>query len=153
MHTLDRFDRQIIKALQENARVSLSDLGRRIGLSTSACSRRIGRLEHEQVLLGYTANVAPAALNASTEVRVQVTLESQTEATLRAFEKAIRQVPEVVSCDLMAGTVDYAVQVAVADLAAYEKLHRQVLSALPGVARLESSFVLRNIIRRRQAMA
>ena len=150
---LDSFDRKIVRALQRDGRRSLSDVAASVGLSTSACSRRVQRLEQDGILTGYAALVAPAALDAGTEVRVQVTLDSQTEATLRRFETAIREVSEVVSCDLMAGSVDYTVQVAVANLEAYEHLHRRVLSSLPGVARLESSFVLRSIVRRRQPTA
>ncbi|MEM1261478.1 MAG: Lrp/AsnC family transcriptional regulator [Pseudomonadota bacterium] len=150
MQALDPLDARLVRALQHNARLSMTELGQRVGLSTSACSRRIARLEATGVLVEYRATVAPAVLNAGTEVRVQVTLDSQTESTLQTFESAIRRVPEVLSCELMAGGVDYAVKVAVADLAAYEQLHRRVLSALPGVARIESSFVLRNIVSRSQ---
>ncbi len=148
--TLDRYDRQIVRQLQSDARTSVSDLGQLVGLSTSACSRRLARLERVGAITGYRAILATSVVGAGTEIWVQVTLESQKESVLTRFERAIREVPQVLACDLMAGSVDYSVQLAVADLADYEHLHRHVLSALPGVARIESSVVLRNIVKRLQ---
>ena len=147
---LTQADTRILALLQRRGRATLNEIGRAVGLSASACSRRLAQLLDSGAIRGFHAHLDPRLLDMQTTVIVQVSLSSQSEATLSAFERAVADIPSVLSCDLMSGAVDYVVRVAVRDLAAYENLHREVLAMLPGVARIESSFVLRGIVDRPQ---
>ncbi|MBT5138960.1 MAG: Lrp/AsnC family transcriptional regulator [Acidimicrobiaceae bacterium] len=142
---LDATDRAIIAELQRDGRathVALADL---VHLSPSACLRRVRRLEDEGVISGYVARLDREAVGLGTTVFIEISLNSQNEDLLDEFENAVRQVPEVVSCYLMAGNSDYLVKVAVADVADYERIHRTHMARLPGVANLRSSFALRAV--------
>lgn len=145
---LDGLDRRILDAIQGDGRISNADLAERVGLSPSACHRRLRRLEEEGVVEGYVALVSPAALGRGTSVFVQITLDRQQEQDLRAFEAKVMECPEVMECYLMAGDSDYLLRVVVADGADYERLHTQTLTRLPGVARVRSSFTLRTVAKR-----
>ena len=104
------------------------------------------RLEEAGVIQGYQARVNRKALGLSMTVIVHVSLNSQNQDLLKAFEDAVAKAPSVVSCHLMSGEDDYLVTVMARDLADYERIHKEQLSRLPGVARLKSSFVLRDIV-------
>lgn len=125
-----------------------ADLAAAVGLSPSATLRRTRALERGGVIDGYVALVNPAAIGRGTTVFVEITLDNQSEAQLDRFEAAIADCPEVVSCHLMAGDADYLVQVVCADVKDFERVHRDWLSKLPGIARLRSSFALRAICQR-----
>lgn len=148
---ITRTDKKILALLQKDGRASVTDIGERVGLSASACSRRLAQLQKSGAIRGFHATLAPEILDMQTMAIVQVSLSSQSETSLRAFENAIARTRAVLSCDLMSGSVDYLLRIAVKDIAAYESLHREVLAMLPGVARIESSFVLRGIVDRQQA--
>ncbi|MEO0996698.1 MAG: Lrp/AsnC family transcriptional regulator [Pseudomonadota bacterium] len=150
MNDVDTIDRKILAALQRDARQSMAAIGDAVGLSASACSRRVAQLQRDGRIVRFAAELSPELLDAATTVIVHVSLASQSESSLRAFEAAVGRCREVVTCDLVSGGVDYTLRIAVRDLAGYERLHREVLSALPGVARLESNFVLRPIVSRGQ---
>ena len=145
---MDRIDFKILTLLQENGRLSNSDLAKRINLSPSACHRRVRQLEAAGVIDGYVAVVNKAAMGRPTSVFAEVNLERQNEETLDAFEKAARDCPDILECYLMAGDTDYLLHIAVADAADYERFHRQHLSTFPGVARIRSSFALRTVCKR-----
>jgi Lrp/AsnC family transcriptional regulator, leucine-responsive regulatory protein len=143
--SLDALDRRLLTVLQAEGRISNADLADRIGLSASACHRRLKRLEEDGVITGYAALVDPVAVGRGSVVFVQITLDRQQDHDLRAFEEAVGRCPEVMECYLMAGESDYLVRVLVADGRDYERLHTQVLTRLPGVARVRSSFTLRTV--------
>ncbi len=145
---LDALDRTILTELQRDGRLSNTDLAATIGLSASATLRRTRSLERRGIIDGYVALVDPARLGRGTTVFVEITLDNQSESKLDRFEAAIATCPEVVSCHLMAGDADYLVQVACADVEDYERVHRDWLSTLPGVARIRSSFALRAVCQR-----
>lgn len=145
---LDRIDIRLLRELMTDARVSQVDLADKIGLSATACARRIRQLENAGILRGYRADLDPIALGLVTTVIVHITLEKQSEDFLRAFEAAIAKCPDVVSCHLMAGSDDYLVQVVARGIEDFERIHKQQLSRMPGVARLHSSFALREVVRR-----
>ena len=145
---LDALDRTILNQLQRDGRLSNAELASRIGLSPSATLRRIRALERRGVIDGYVALVDPTAIGRSTTVFVEITLDNQSEAKLDRFEAAIAGCPEVVACHLMAGDADYLVQVTCADVGDFERVHRDWLSTLPGVARIRSSFALRTVCHR-----
>jgi Lrp/AsnC family leucine-responsive transcriptional regulator len=142
---LDATDHRVLRALQADGRMTNQDLAQRVGLSPSACHRRVARLEAAGVIAGYAALVDPRALGRGTTVFVHVTLDRQTDEALAAFEAAVAASPDIVECHLMSGESDYLVKVAAADLPDFERIHRSDLSRLPGVARLQSSFTLRTV--------
>ncbi len=142
---LDATNRAILNALQEDGRISNAALAARVNLSPSACLRRVRRLEESGVIAGYVALLDPVVLGRATDVFVEISLESQAEEVLDAFEAVVADAPEVMSCHLMAGTSDYLVHVVVADVGDYERLHRTHLAKLPGVTTIHSSFAIRTV--------
>ena len=142
---LDALDRAILGALLEDGRLSQVELVERIPLSATAIARRIRALEERGVIQGYQARISRQALGLTMTVIVQISLKSQNEDLLKAFEEAIASAPSVVSCHLMSGEDDYLVTVLARDLADFERIHKEQLSRLPGVARLKSSFALRQV--------
>nr|WP_316653879.1 Lrp/AsnC family transcriptional regulator [uncultured Gellertiella sp.] len=146
MADLDSMDVAILRALQQNGRMSNADLANKIGLSPSACSRRLDHLEKSGVISGYHARLANHALDYKTMVIVHISLSGQFAKTLAEFEAAVKRCPNVLVCYLMSGEYDYILRVAARDLADYERIHRDWLSALPHVVKINSSFALREII-------
>ncbi|HUC61581.1 MAG TPA: Lrp/AsnC family transcriptional regulator [Alphaproteobacteria bacterium] len=142
---LDRIDRNILTQLQDDGRLSNSDLAERVGLSPSPCLRRVRALEAAGVIRKYAALVDPAAVDLAVSVFVSVTLEKQIEERLEAFEAAVVSRPEVLECYLMTGEADYLLRVVVADLAAYERFLKDHLTRIPGVASIKSSFALKQV--------
>ncbi len=148
---LDGTDRAIIRLLRLNARRPNSEIAAEVGLSPSACHRRIRMLEEEGVIRGYT--VVTGAIEGESrgvDVLVQVTLERQTEDYLARFEHAVRQCPEIRECFLMTGGVDYWLRVQTDSVAAYEAIHSEILSRMPGVTRISSSIAMRDALRPRK---
>ncbi|WP_134726849.1 Lrp/AsnC family transcriptional regulator [Paracoccus luteus] len=146
MEHLDATDRRILSVLQKDGRISNADLAARVNLSASACHRRVQRLEEAGFIAGYVALLNPRSLGRTTTVFVEITLSGQADEVLDAFEKAVRTIPDVLECHLMAGTADYLVKVLAADTDDFARIHRQYLSRLPGVAQMHSSFSLRTVL-------
>lgn len=142
---LDRYDRALLQVLQREGRITNSELAARVHLSESACLRRVRNLETLGLIEGYAALINQQKAGCPVDVFVSITLERQERADLRAFEEAIRKVPEVMECYLMSGEYDYLVRVVVADTADFERVHSQHLTSLPHVARVHSSFALRTV--------
>ena len=145
---LDQFDRKILTTLAADGRLTAVELASRVGLSPSACTRRLQALEAEKVIRGYHAILDAEAINLGIIAFVEITLERQNDDTLRAFETALAECPNVLSCHLMSGSSDYLIRIAARDLADFERMHANVLGHLPGVARIESKFALREAIDR-----
>ena len=140
---LDAVDRSILRALQRDGRLSNVRLAAEVHLSESACLRRTRALEDAGVIARYKAEVDPRAVGLPDNVFVQIALSRQDQDDLDHFERAVRDVPEVMECYLMTGEFDYLLRVVVADASDYERVHRNRLTRLPGVARVHSSFALR----------
>lgn len=149
MYEIDALDRKIIRQLRLNSRISNVDLGKEIGLSASACLRRIGLMEKAGIIRGYTAIVDVMGEEAIAVI-IQITLERQTEEYLNRFEAAVRKYPEIRECFLMTGGSDYMLRVDVESAGAFERIHKEILSALPGVLRINSSFSIRNVLSTRE---
>ena len=147
MIKLDRIDRAILAALQQDGRLSNVELAERVGLSESACSRRVHRLHEQQVISHYTAHLNAAVVGLPGTVFVDVSLSDQREESLNRFEDAVKAVDEVMECYLMSGEKDYLMKVAVTDAADFERVHN-ILTRLPGVDRVHSSFTLRPVLKR-----
>lgn len=149
MAALDAIDSNIIRLLRSDARMSNAKLAAGVGLSQSACLRRLRLLERSGVIRGYTVLLDEPADGHATVVIVQVTLERQTDDFLRRFEAAVRKCAEVTECDLMSGQADYVLRVEARNAADYERIHTEVLSQLPGVARIQSNFAIRTVVKGR----
>lgn len=145
---LDTFDRKIIRALAADGRMTAVDLAGKVGLSPSACTRRLQALEAAGVIAGYRAVIDPNAVGLGITAFVEITLDRQSDEALRAFEAALAKCPNVLSCHLMSGSSDYLIRVAARDLTDFQHLHANVFGHLPGVARIESKFALREAIDR-----
>ena len=143
--TVDKFDLAILKVLQEDARASLQDISKRVGLSPTPCWNRIRKMEADGVILGYTVRIDPAAIGFTETVIVQVTLESHTDETLYDFGRTLEQIPEVLEAYLVSGDYDYYIRIAVKDTRDYERLLRERLYRIPGIRHSKSSFVLRTL--------
>jgi Lrp/AsnC family transcriptional regulator, leucine-responsive regulatory protein len=142
---LDAIDQRILAVLRADGRVTMQDLGARVGLSPTPCARRVARLEGAGVIRGYAAQVDEARLGQGVSVFVSVRLDRQVDDALRTFEAQVARFPEVVDCWLMTGTRDYLMRVATPDLAAFEAFLTRRLTRVPGVASIESSLSLRRV--------
>ena len=142
----DRINEAILRHLRHDGRLSNAELAERIGLSPSACLRRVKMLEKEGVIRGYQAIIARRNAPPVATVIVQITLERQTEECLRRFESRIRECPDVKECYLMTGDADYLIRVEARDMQDYERIHKEELSRLPGVVRIQSNFAIRPIV-------
>ena len=145
--TLDETDRRILRVLQRQGRISNADLAERVNLSASACHRRVQRLEDAGIIRDYVALLDGTRLDKGTLVYVEIKLSGQRDEILDAFEREVARVPAVLECHLMAGNADYLLTVAAADTEDFARIHRRYLSRLPGVAQMQSSFVLRTVLR------
>jgi len=139
---IDAVDRRILRALQEDGRLTIQALADKVGLSPSPCLRRLRQLERAGVLSGYSANIEQKAVGLPVSVFISIKLERQRADNLDAFGAAIARWPEVMECYLMTGQYDFLLRVVCADLEAYEHFLREKLTQLEGVASIESSFSL-----------
>ena len=133
MHALDRIDRKILDILQRQGRISMTELGSEIGLSTSPCAERVRRLERSGVITGYHAHVNPQALGKTVLVFVELTLSTKSGEIFDRVRKELMHMPEVLECHLIAGGFDYLVKARVRDMEAYREFLSEVLMTLPGV--------------------
>ena len=138
---MDQKDRQIIRALQRNGRMTNQDLAAEVNLSPSPCLRRVRLLEKSGAIRGYSADANAEAYGLPVTVFVRISLERHNEETVRQFERNVSQVDEVLECFVMTGMSDYLLRVVVADLADYEKFVRKRLHAIAGIGSIDTSFV------------
>jgi len=128
MNGTDSIDIRILNVLQKQGRISNSDLAEKVGLSASACHRRVGRLEQEGYIKDYVALLDIRKVDRSSTIFVEIRLSGQSDETLEAFEKAVALVPDVLECHLMAGDADYMLKVVASDTDDYARIHRQHLA-------------------------
>ena len=146
LDAVDAIDRKILAELQEDGRLTVTDLAARVGLSLSPCHRRLRELERDRVITGYRASIDPAAVGLSFEVLVFVTMRQEDRDTLLGFEQAVAQIPNVLQAQRLFGDPDYLLRVVTADLNAYAALEDETLAALPGVQRLNSTLVMKRVV-------
>ena len=144
---LDATDRRILAVLQKDCRITNAELSDRVNLSPSACHRRVQRLEEDGVIAAYVALLDARRMGKPTTVFVEITLQSQAEDLLDAFEREVARVPDILECHLMAGTADYLIKIMAEDTEDFARIHRQFLSRLPGVRQMQSSFALRTVVK------
>ena len=142
---MDNYDRRILEALQRDGRISNVQLAQHVNLSESACLRRVRALEEDGHIDRYAALVNQATAGLPGNVFVHIGLQREEQSELAAFEAAVRDIPEVMECYLMTGEFDYLLRVVVADMADFERLHKEALTRLPGVARVNSSVAIRTV--------
>lgn len=145
---MDAIDHKIVRALQENARLTIQEISEKVALSPSPCLRRLRRLEADGVLTGYTALVDHNKYGLPVTVFVEVRLEQQNEATIRTFEQGVENLDEVLACYLMSGSKDYLLQVVTQSLKSYERFIRDRLTKIPGIGSLESHFAFGQVKQR-----
>ncbi|CAM5663303.1 Lrp/AsnC family transcriptional regulator [Streptomyces tanashiensis] len=146
---MDALDRKILTELQLDGRLTVTELAARVQLSVSPCHRRLRDLEREGAIRGYRAVVDPAAVGLNFEALVFATLRWEDRDTVTAFEEAVTAIPQVIQAQRLFGEPDYLLRVATSDLVAYQHLYDQQLAKLPGVQRLTSTLVMKNVIAER----
>lgn len=142
---LDSRDRAILRALQRDGRLSNAELAAMVGLSASACLRRVRLLEEAGLIAGYAMLLDQRTCGLPGNAFVFITLDQQGRQALDDFETAIRHVPEILECYLLAGQSDFLVRVVYRDAADLERIHTDILTRLPGVVRVNSTLTLRTV--------
>jgi Lrp/AsnC family leucine-responsive transcriptional regulator len=142
---MDQIDARILRALQHDSNRPVAELAGDVGLSPSACHRRVKLLEEAGVIAGYVARLNREALGFQNQVFVEITLSSQSQEALSAFEAAVMRFEEILECHLTTGQADYLLRVVARDVADYDNIHRNCLARLPGVSSMQTIFVLRSI--------
>lgn len=144
---LDRYDRQILRVLQEDGRISNQDLADRIGLSPSPCLRRVRTLEEAGLITGYRALLEPKALGLTLMALIHISMDQHTPERFNHFETEVAAIPEVLECLLITGqTADYQLKVVVRDMDAYQELLLNRITRIKGVTGVHTSFVLRRVV-------
>jgi Lrp/AsnC family leucine-responsive transcriptional regulator len=142
---MDRIDVALLDQMQHDSQISLNLLSDKVGLSPSACHRRIKLLEKAGAIERYVARLDNRKIGMQLDVFVEIRLTAQTEQSFTAFESAVQQIGEILECHLMSGEADYRLRVAARDVADYDDIHRNCLARLPGVAAMHSAFAIRAI--------
>lgn len=146
---LDATDRKILAQIQKDGRISLTELGERVGLSLSPCQRRVRALEDAGVIQEYRARIDPSAVGLTFSAIVFATLRESTQQSVEAFEASLHKVPEIVQAQRLFGDPDYILHIVARDLPAFQTLYDAKLSALPHVLRLASTLVMKSIFENR----
>ena len=139
---IDRYNKQILRILSTEGRISNLELAERIGLSPSACLRRVQELERQDIISGYRATLNGAALGKGLVAYTAVGLSDHSRASQASFEQAIRAAEEITECHNITGNYEYLLRVEVKDIAAYKAFHSKVLGALPQVNAITTYMVI-----------
>jgi Lrp/AsnC family leucine-responsive transcriptional regulator len=145
MENIDAVDRRLLKALQEDGRISNAELARRCNLSPAACFERVRRLREKKVITGYAALIDPAKVGRGLMIFVEVLLDRTTGDMFEAFAEAVRRQPEVLECHMVAGGFDYLIKARVGDMDAYRAFLGDVLVKMPGVRETRTYAVLEEV--------
>lgn len=142
---LDFIDRRILEELQVNGRISIVELATRVNLTKTPCAERVKRLERHGVIAGYSAQVDPAEVNLNHVTVVHVSLVQTSDNSLEDFNKAVRDIPEVQSCLMIAGQFDYMLKIRTRDITHFRQLLGDRISKLPGVMQTHSFAVMETV--------
>jgi Lrp/AsnC family leucine-responsive transcriptional regulator len=143
--SLGKIDRNILRVLQKDGRISYTDLAREVGLSVTPCIERVKRLERNGFILGYAAQVCPEKLSASLVVFVQIRLNHTSQENFEEFRNAVMDLENIQSCFLVSGNYDYLIKIRVADMAAYRELLGHRILKLPAVQESTSYVVMEEL--------
>lgn len=142
---LDKIDRKILRILQEEGRISFTELGERVGLSTTPCTERVRRLERDGVITGYYARLDPQHVKASLLVFVEISLSYKSGDIFEEFRRAALRLPNVLECHLVSGDFDYLIKARINEMASYRKLLGSTLLTLPHVRESKSYIVMEEV--------
>ena len=142
---LDRIDRSILRILQQDGRISFTELGERVNLSTTPCTERVRRLERDSVILGYSARLNPQMLRAGLLVFVEIGLNNKSSETFDDFRRAVLKLPQVLECHLVSGDFDYLLKARISEMTSYRKLLGDILLNLPHVRESKSYIVMEEV--------
>jgi len=142
---LDRIDVKLVRALQENCRISMTELAEKVGLSVTPCTDRVKRLERDRFILGYHARLNPQAFDQALLVFVEIKLSAKSGAMFEAFKREVRKLPNVLECHLVSGDFDYLIKARIPEMNAYRRLLGDMLLALPGARESRSYIVMEEI--------
>ena len=140
---LDRIDRQILELLQNDGRMTNVELADRVGLTAPPCLRRVRALEEQGAIKGYHAELDPATLGYPITVFALVSLRSQAEADLTAFEQHVAKIPEIRECHMLNGEIDFILKIVAVDLKAFQEILTTHLTPAPNVASVKTSLTIR----------
>lgn len=141
---MDKIDRKILALLQRDATTPVAEIGRKVGLSTTPCWRRIQKMEEEGVIRGRVAILNPVKVNAGVTVFVSIRTNEHTESWLKKFAAVVEDFPEVVEFYRMSGEVDYLLRVVVPDIAAYDTFYKKLIAKV-ALTDVSSSFAMEQI--------
>lgn len=141
----DRLDRRLLSLLQQEGRMTTVELAERVGLSPTAVTERVKRLQRDEIILGYGARLSPEKLGRGFLAFIEITLDKTTPDVFDRFATAISRVPDVIECHMVAGGFDYLVKVRVANMAAYRQLLGEAILALPGVRETRTYAVMEEV--------
>lgn len=143
---MNKIDKKILAHLQAEGRLSVTELAERIGLSVSPCHRRVKVLEDTGVIQGYRAQLNPELVGLNFSAIIFVTLKDGNRDSLHAFEAAIIDIPQIVQAQRLFGDPDYLLQIMTTNLASFQKLYDEKLSAIPSIQRLTSTIVMKDVV-------
>jgi DNA-binding Lrp family transcriptional regulator len=146
---VDAIDRKILAALQQDGRLTITELATQVGLSVSPCHRRLRELERSGAIRGYRAVVDAESVGLAFEALVLITMRQTDRETLLGFEAGVASIPNVVQAERLFGETDYLLRIVTADLAAYQRLQDDQITTLPGVQRMTSTLVSKRIVQDR----
>lgn len=150
---IDRINRRILAELEENGRLTVTDLAARINLSVSPCHRRLRELERSGAVRGYRAIVDPSAVGLGFQALVFASLHQADRETVSAFEDALMEIPQVIQAQRLFGDPDYLLRVVAPDLPGFQEFYDERLATLPGLRRLTSTIVMKDVVDHRPLTA
>ncbi len=142
---IDFIDLQLLTALQNEGRIPVVELAKKVNLSATPCTLRMRRLEQEGVIIGYHARINPVALNQALMVFVTVSLKATDEASLKAFNAAVKPVKQILECHMLGGGFDYLLKIRVRDMPEYREILGSIIGALPMIESTHSYFVMEQV--------
>ncbi|WP_431022785.1 DNA-binding transcriptional regulator, Lrp family [Erwinia rhapontici] len=146
---MNNIDCNILAELQQDGRLSLTDLAERVGISLSSCQRRVRSLEQEGVISGYRAYIDPVKFGLNFSAIVFVTLREGDRQSVSVFEEALKEIPQIIQAQRLFGDPDYLLYVVTHDLPAFQLLYDEKLSGLAGVQRLTSTLIMKTVVKDR----
>lgn len=145
MKDLDKTDFKILKLLQQNARIPMTELAEKVGLSTTPVTERVRRLERENIISGYHARLNPHALGQSLLVFVEIKLRSKSGNIFEDFRREVSKIPQILECHLVSGEYDYLIKLRLPDMSAYRNMLGSILLQLPAAAESRSYVVMEEV--------
>ena len=145
MKDLDKIDLKILKLLQQNARIPMTELAEKVGLSTTPVTERVKRLERDSIISGYHARLNPHAVGQSLLVFVEIKLRSKSGNIFEEFRREVTRIPQILECHLVSGEYDYLIKVRLPDMSAYRDMLGNILLQLPAAAESRSYVVMEEV--------